>query len=74
MLLRLLILEPSKRSRAMAKQAQIALRMPDLATGIAFYVAQLNFTLAEQDPSTDVARIMTSDGRNVLVAGWPKGR
>jgi catechol 2,3-dioxygenase-like lactoylglutathione lyase family enzyme len=56
----------------MAKQSQVALRMPDLATGIAFYVEKLNFTLIEHDPSTDVARIMTSDGRRSLLLVGPK--
>ena len=74
MLLWLLDLEPSKRIRVMAKQALVALRIPDLAAGIAFYVEQLNFTLVEHDPSTDVAKIMTSDGSGILLlAGLKAG-
>ena len=56
----------------MTKQSQVALRVPDLGTGIAFYVEQLNFTLAEHDISTDVARIITSDGRRSLLLVGPK--
>jgi catechol 2,3-dioxygenase-like lactoylglutathione lyase family enzyme len=58
----------------MAKQALVALRIPDLAAGIAFYMEQLDFTLVEQDPSADVAWIMESDGGGPLLLAGPKAR
>ncbi len=45
----------------MAKQAELALFMPDLTEAIEFYVGTLDFTLSERYPSADVVQITGTD-------------
>ncbi len=53
----------------MAKQAELALFMPDLTEAIEFYVGTLGFTLSERYPSANVVQITGTDEIPFLLAG-----
>jgi len=57
----------------MAKQAELALFVPDLTEAIEFYVGLLSFTLSERYSSADVVQIIGTDGIPFLLAGPDAG-
>jgi catechol 2,3-dioxygenase-like lactoylglutathione lyase family enzyme len=53
----------------MAKQAELALFMPDLTESVEFYIEMLGFNVSERYSSADVVQITGTDGIPFLLAG-----